>query len=362
MGILGSVFDAFFDGLAIDVLRSSNKSTSSKKSVERSSPSSLKAWALQFDTTIEKDFTEYDWFDFYPSNNCNDVPRLHPKAFLKNFSGENLTSDYLHLEEMALRYPHDVKMQCSFIEFCFNLIAFSTEVASKNYELDYDSQYAPSNLTAQVQFYEKIHRSIYNILFWRDDSIGGKARECSVCILDAEVYLSKGELVKCLKRYYKALQYGVIEKTTSYGANSWDDLECAVLSNIAGIYNFAGLNEKSINLFNKFKNCISERKSACRDLMNGSIRGSEKSSHMWAAIINSLNYPSNLGFQWTYFSSGFDKIGELYNVGNGTDGKGWPIYLSFSESSMLEYYSNERGEQWAKNQKDELRSYILGQQ
>ena len=82
MGILGSVFDAFFDGLAIDVLRNSNKSTSSKKSGEKRYPSSLKAWSSKFDTTIEKDFTEYDWFDFYPSNNCHDIPALHPQAFL----------------------------------------------------------------------------------------------------------------------------------------------------------------------------------------------------------------------------------------------------------------------------------------
>lgn len=85
MGILGSVFDAFFDGLAIDVLRNSNKSTSSKKSGEKRYPSSLKAWSSKFDTTIEKDFTEYDWFDFYPSNNCHDIPALHPQAFYHLF-------------------------------------------------------------------------------------------------------------------------------------------------------------------------------------------------------------------------------------------------------------------------------------
>ena len=361
MGILGSVFDAFFDGLAIDVLRNSNKSTSSKRSGEKSSPSSLKAWASQFDTTIEKDFTEYDWFDFYPSNNCNDVPRLHPKAFLESYSGYDPTSEYLRLEKAALLSPYSMKAQCDFIEYCFNLIDLLIDVTSENYELDYDSQYAPSLPTFQTQLYEKIHRSIYNILTQKDNSLGGEAQECTMCILDAEVYLYKGQLVKCLKRYYKALSYNVIS-SSSYGFNKWYSLECAVLSNVAGLYNFAGLSERSLWLFNKFDDCIAERKSACRDLMNGCIKGSESGKDIWAAIIKSLNNPTNLGFHWNYYAKGLDKLGELYNIGRKNDEKGWPIDLTFEEGSLFDYCLKERGEQWAEEQKKELRHYILNQE
>ena len=183
----------------------------------------------------------------------------------------------------------------------------------------------------------------------------------TACILDAEVYLHKGELVKCLKRYYKALQYGILEKTTSYGFNRWNSLQCAVLSNIAGIYNFAGLNEESVRLFDKFQNCISERKQSCRELMNGCIRESERNRQGWAEALNALNNPSSLDLQWTYFIGGFDEIGELYNVGNDADGKGWPISLNFSNAMLLDFYENERGKQWAESQKSELKNYILSQ-
>lgn len=363
MGILGSVFDAFFDGLAIDVLRNSNKSTSSKKSGEKRYPSSLKAWSSKFDTTIEKDFTEYNWFDFYPSNNCHDIPALHPQAFLSSLfdDGENLTKKYLSLEKDAIMSPYDIKAQCDFIQYCFILIDLAANVKCEDDEVEYDSQYVPNCLEVEQQLYEKIHRGLCNILFYEDSSPSGQSRKCTACILDAEIYLHKGELVKCLKRYYNAFQYGVLEKSTSYGFNGWNGLQCSILANIAGIYNFAGISEKAVDLFYRFQTCISEEKKSYKELMNGFIKGSERSSQTWSAIISSLNNPSQLGFQWTYFVGSSDKLGTLYNVGNGVDGKGLPIDLNFSEICSLKIQEDKRGNQWAELQKEALNHYILNQ-
>ena len=272
-----------------------------------------------------------------------------------------MTKRYLGLEKDAVTNPYDIKAQCDFIQYCFILVGLSAYVNCKNDELEYDSQYAPDCLKVTEQLYEKIHRSIYNILFYDDNSPSGKSRKCTMCILDAEIYLDKGDLVKSLKRYYKALQYGTLEQTTSYEYNKWNNLQGAVLSNIAGLYNFADLNENSSTLFRASSDCIRSTQRHYRELMNGVIKGSEKGSQHWLSIIQALDKPSQLGFHWTYFAGNPAELGEIYNVGDDRDGQGWPITLDFCDRSFLDYYKNKNGDEWAESQKDKLRSYILGQ-
>lgn len=362
MGILGSVFNSFFDGIAIDILKGSKKSAESKISSETKPEPSVKTWASQFETNIEKDFTEYDWFDFYPTNDSNAVPCLHPESSIITdfYDGEekNQTKQYLYYEKSALKNPYDTKAQCLFIQYCFILMAYGTDVRSTNREIRYDSQYAPGCLKLEKQLFEKIHRAIYNILEYGDNTNSGQAIKCSACIIDAQIYMYKGDLVKCLKRNYQALQYDVIS-SISYKYNTWNGLLCSVLSNIAGIYNFAGHNEKSVALFDTFRECVSQEKKNYRELMKGSIRGSEQNNQTWSDILNALNYPSSLGVQWTYFAGKLNELGTFYEVGN--NGKGMPIYLRFSTMSMLDYVGGNNGDEWAKTQKEKLQEYISKQ-
>ena len=61
------------------------------------------------------------------------------------------------------------------------------------------------------------------------------------------------------------------------------------------------------------------------------------------------------------FVGSSDKLGTLYNVGNGVDGKGLPIDLNFSEICSLKIQEDKRGNQWAELQKEALNHYILNQ-